>query len=62
MKEYKKNERLSSYKTPWRLLTEEEKEKIINNAANNKEEKQRLENIKSADIITGKQRTIDNSW
>ncbi len=57
----KKNE-LSSHKIPWRLLSNEEREEIIEDAKKKKEERQRLDNIKKADIIAGKQRTIDNSW
>lgn len=57
--EYKKNDGLSSYRTPWRLMTEEEKKEIIDNSVKRKEEKQKLENIKNADIITGKQKTVD---
>lgn len=58
----KKSNELRSYKTPWRLLSDEEKEEIVAKAAKKKEELQRLENIKQADIIAGKQRTMENSW
>lgn len=46
----------------WDRLTKDEKEDIINNAKKRKEEKQRLDNIKNADIIAGKQKIIDNAW
>lgn len=66
MTEYKKFKNkfndLRSYRTPWRLLSEEEKAEIIEKAEKRKEEQKRLENIKKADIIAGKQKTIDNSW
>lgn len=50
------------HRTPWRLLTDEEKEEIMEKSAKKKEEAQRKENKKIADIIMGKQRTQDNSW
>lgn len=66
MTEYKKfgdkSNKLQSYKIPWRLMSDDEKEEIKKNAAKKKEELQRLENIKQADIIAGKQRTMENSW
>jgi len=58
----KKSNELQSHRTPWRLLTDEEKEEIVAKANKKKEEKQRLENIKNADIITGRQKTQENSW
>lgn len=58
----KKSNQLQSYKTPWRLLSDEEKEEIVENAKKKKEERQRLDNLKAADIIAGRQRTVDNSW
>jgi predicted Fe-S protein YdhL (DUF1289 family) len=58
----KKSNELSSYKIPWRLLSDEEKEEIVANAKKKKEERQRLENIKNADIIAGRQKTVLNSW
>ena len=58
----KKSNQLQSYKTPWRLLTDEEKEEIVENANKRKEEKLRLDNIKAADIIAGRQKTQENSW
>lgn len=61
-KKYSKDNKLQSYKTPWRLLTDEEKEEIMENAKKKKDELQRLENLKAADIITGKQKTQENSW
>lgn len=66
MVEYKKfgskSNELQSYKTPWRFLSDEEKEEIKKNADKKKEELLRLENIKKADIISGKQKTQENSW
>lgn len=63
MTEYKKYSKksgeLQSYRTPWRLLSDEEKEEIKANADKKKEELLRLENIKKADIISGRQKTVD---
>lgn len=61
-KKYNKDNKLQSYKTPWRLLSDEEKAEIVENAKKKKEELQRLENIKQADIIAGRQKTVLNSW
>lgn len=58
----KKSNQLQSYKIPWRLLSDEEKEEIMENAKKKKDELQRLENLKLADIIAGKQKTVLNSW
>lgn len=58
----KKSNELSSYRTNWRLLSDEEKEEIVEKAAKKKEEKLRLDNIKAADIIAGRQKTQENSW
>lgn len=49
-------------RTPWRLLTDEEKEEIMEKSTKKKEEAQRKENQKIADIILGKQRTNENAW
>lgn len=66
MNEYKKyskkSNELQSYKTPWRLLSDEEKEEIVEKAKVKKEELLRLENIKKADVISGRQKTMENSW
>lgn len=61
-KNYKKSNQLQSYRTPWRLMTDEEKKEIVENAKKKKEEKQRLDNLKAADIIAGRQKTQENSW
>lgn len=62
-KEYKKKfNGVDSHRTPWRLLTKEEKEEIMEKAKKKKEEKQRLDNLKAADIIAGRQKTQENSW
>lgn len=61
-KKYSKDNKLQSYKTPWRLMTDEEKKEIVEKATKKKEEKLRLDNIKAADIIAGKQKTQENSW
>ncbi len=58
---YNKNITIKT-KIPWNRLTKAEQEEIINNANKRKEEKQRLDNIKNADIITGRQKTQENSW
>lgn len=58
---YNKNITIKT-KIPWNRLTKAEKEEIINNSNKRKEEKQRLDNIKNADIITGRQKTQENSW
>lgn len=58
----KKSNELQSYKIPWRLLSKEEKEDIMNNAKKKKEELLRLENLKKAEIISGRQRTMENCW
>lgn len=55
----KKSNELQSYKTPWRLLSDEEKEEIVTKAVKKKEELLRLENIKKADVISGRQKTVD---
>lgn len=66
MTEYKKfgdkSNKLQGYKTPWRLMSDDEKEEIKKNADKKKEELLRLENIKKADIIAGRQKTQENSW
>lgn len=66
MTEYKKfgdkSNKLQSYKIPWRLMSDDEKEEIKKNADKKKEELLRLENIKKADIISGRQKTQENSW
>lgn len=49
------------HKTSWRLMSSEEKEDIKKNADEKRKELQRKENIKKADIITGKQKTVD-AW
>lgn len=46
-------------RTPWRLLSDEEKQEIMDKSAKKKEEAQRKENKKIADIIMGKQKTQD---
>lgn len=62
MTEYKKDNRLSSYRTNWRLLSDEEKEEIKIKAVKKREEQLRLENIKKADIIAGRQKSILTAW
>jgi len=66
MTEYKKfgdkSNKLQSYKIPWRLMSDDEKEEIKKNATKKREELLRLENIKKADIISGRQKTQENSW
>lgn len=49
------------HKTSWRLMSSEEKEDIKKNAEEKRKELQRKENIKKADIMTGKQKTVD-AW
>jgi len=49
-------------RTPWRLLTDEEKKEIMEKSAKKKEEVQHKENKKIADIIMGRQKTQDNAW
>ena len=56
---FEKNE---MYKTPWNRLSEEEKQEIIEKSKIRKEEEDRKKNRKIADIILGRQRTVDNSW
>lgn len=66
IKEYKKfgskSNELQGYKMPWRLLSDDEKKEIVEKSKKKKEELQRLENLKKADIIAGKQRTMENCW
>ncbi len=49
------------HNTSWRLMSSEEKEDIKKNAEEKRKELQRKENIKKADIMTGKQKTVD-AW
>lgn len=48
--------------TGWDRLSEDEKKEIKAKAAKKREDKERLDNIKAVDIMTGRQRTLDNSW
>lgn len=57
-----KFEKKDMYRTPWSRMTEDEKEEIIEKVKKRKEEAQRKKNILAADVMRGKQKTIDNSW
>lgn len=49
-------------RTLWCRLTQEEQMEIIEKSNIKKEDAQRKKNKIIADIMLGKQRTIDNSW
>lgn len=57
-----KFEKKDMYKTPWSRMSEDEKKEIIEKSKIRKEEEDRKKNILAADVIIGKQRTVDNSW
>jgi predicted Fe-S protein YdhL (DUF1289 family) len=51
-----------TFRVPWSRLSQKEKDAIMEKSKLKKEEEQRKLNKKAADIMMGRQRTIDNSW
>jgi predicted Fe-S protein YdhL (DUF1289 family) len=61
-KKKKDFEQKSTFRVPWDRLSQAEKDEIMEKAKLRREEEQRKLNRKTADIMMGKQRTVDNSW